>query len=252
MLYGMYLSTGGMMVERHRLDVIANNLANATTTSFKRDVAYFSARAVESMSSPSGSRYRHEVLDDLGGGTFVSPTYTEFAQGEVEETGRELDIYIKGQGFLEVQSGKETCYTRDGRLTTNDEGLLVTVDGGNAILNGEGQPIRLDRTRDIKIGFDGQINQGGQIVAQLKVVEFDNPHLLQKIGNSMYANPTQAPARAGTADLMTKALERSTVDPVTELVAMIETQRAYEANAQMIRLQDDTLGRVINGLTQNV
>lgn len=81
---------------------------------------------------------------------------------------------------------------------------------------------------------------------------FEQPGGLRKIGDSLYRNAGQATPEAIPAQLVTGALERSTVDPVQELVAMIETQRAYEANAQMIRIQDQTLGRAISGLTQNV
>jgi flagellar basal body rod protein FlgG len=182
----------------------------------------------------------------------VSPTLTEFAQGEVEMTGNKLDVCLKGQGFLEVRVGNETRYTRDGHLTLDKDGLLITADDGYPVLNGDGQPIQVDPSQDIVIKADGQICQNGTPVAQLKVVQFDHLQALKKVGDNLYVNEAKAASHAAPANLIVGALERSSVDPVTELVAMIETQRAYEANAQMIRLQDGMLGTVINGLTQNM
>lgn len=252
MLYGMYLSTGGMMQLRHRLDVIANNMANVETTGFKRDQVFFKTRAAESAKSPGLARYGSALLQGIGGGALVSPTLTEFAQGEVEMTGNKLDVCLKGQGFLEVRVGNETRYTRDGHLTLDKDGLLITADDGYPVLNGDGQPIQVDPSQDIVIKADGQICQNGTPVAQLKVVQFDHLQALKKVGDNLYVNEAKAASHAAPANLIVGALERSSVDPVTELVAMIETQRAYEANAQMIRLQDGMLGTVINGLTQNM
>jgi flagellar basal body rod protein FlgG len=251
-IYGMYLSTGGMLTQRHRLDVIANNMANVNTTSFKRDVAYFTTRPVESSATPGGFAYRHGGFDAIGGGTFVSPTYTEFAAGEVELTQRSLDVYIKGPGFLQVRKGDEVCFTRDGRLTISRQGFLATLEGELPVLNGAGQMIRLDESKAVEIKVDGLINQDGEVVGEIELVSFEQPGGLRKIGDSLYRNPGQVTPEAIPAQLVTGALERSTVDPVQELVAMIETQRAYEANAQMIRIQDQTLGRAISGLTQNI
>lgn len=248
----MYLSTGGMLTQRHRLDVIANNMANVNTTSFKRDAAYFTTRPVESATAPGGFAYRHGAFDATGGGTFVSPTYTEFAAGEVELTQRPLDIYIKGPGFLRVQKGTEVCFTRDGRLTISRQGFLSTQEGDLPILNGAGQRVRLDESKAVEITKDGQVNQEGEVVGEIDLVAFERPAGLRKIGKSLYRNVGKSPAETIPAQLVTGALERSTVNSVRELVAMIETQRAYEANAQLIRIQDQTLGRAINGLTQNV
>lgn len=256
MLYGLYLSAGGMLVQRHQLDVIANNMANVATTSFKRDVAIFRTRSVESQAAPGGMSYRQPVLDLMGGGTFVSPTYTEFQQGEMETTAGPLDIYIKGPGFLPVQqsggAASQVCYTRDGRLTIDGSNYLATAEGGHLVLDRGGRPIQLDRAKQTLIGTDGTISQEGEVLGQLEVTDFEDPHVLRKIGGNLYANPTGAVGTPKRADLASMALERSTVDPVKELVAMIESQRAYEANARLIQLQDEALGKVINDLPRNL
>ena len=253
MLYGLYLSSAGMLVQRHQHEVIANNMANVNTTAFKRDVATFRTRAVESQVAPGGFRYRHPVLDHLGGGTFVSPTYTEFAQGEVEITNRPLDVCLKGPGFFTVADAQgRAFYTRDGRFALDGEGNLTTLDGEQKVLDSSGQVIQLDRTRMTSIGSDGTITQDGREVGRLEVVEFDNPNVLRKLGKNLFTNSGPEPVSKSAARVVAGALERSAADPVRELIGMIEAQRAYEANAQMISLQDQTLGRVVNDLARNI
>ncbi|MBN2582725.1 MAG: flagellar hook-basal body protein [Planctomycetes bacterium] len=253
MLYGLYLSATGMIVQRHQHEVIANNMANVGTTAFKRDVATFRMRLPESQSSAAGMAYREPLLDRIGGGTFVSPSYTEFTQGEVEKTNRPLDVCLKGPGFFTVRDDQGgTFYTRDGRFALDTAGRLTTLDGECLVLDAVGQTIELDKSRSISISGDGLINQDGQPAGQLSVVEFSDPQVLRKVGNSLFENTGAAPERMRSPQLVSGALERSCSDPVRELVSMIEAQRAYEANARMVTVQNDTLGRVVNDLARNV
>ena len=207
---------------------------------------------MESESALGGMLYRHPLLDHMGGGTFVSPTYTEFMQGEADPTSRDLDIFIKGPGFLPVANGDEVCYTRDGRLTLDGEGMLVMVDGERRILDATGRSIQLDPSKQTLIGEDGTISQDNEMVARLDLAHFEDPHVLRKIGDGLYANPSGVAPEPRRADLATGVLEKSGVDPVKELVTMIEAQRAYEANAHSIRLQDETLRMVVNNLGRNL
>lgn len=253
MIYGLYLSSAGMITQRHRLDVIANNLANVNTTSFKRDVAAFRTRAPESHASGGGLQWRAPVLDGQGGGTFVGPSFTEFAPGEVEVTGRALDVYLKGPGLLPVAGDDgQVAYTRDGRLTIDGQDQLVLAATGRPVLGATGAPITIDRTRPTTISPAGEIKQDGETVALLSVAVFDDPTALRKVGENLYANPSGAEPVSARADVVAGALEKSTVSPVEELAGMIEAQRAYEANAAVVRLQDQTLGDVINTLPRNI
>jgi len=251
-IYGLYLSAAGMQTQNYRLDVIANNMANATTTAFKRDVAVFQARPPESETAPRGLAYRHPVLDRLGGGTFAAPTATEFLPGEMEITSRDLDLYLKDPGFLAVRDADgQVRYTRDGRLTVAETGQLALLDGP-LVLDASGQPIQLDPSLPVAISADGSISQGSGVVAQLQATLFQDMRSLRKVGDNLYEAGADAARQERPAHVVSGALERSTVEPVTELVAMMEAQRAYEANAQLIRIQDQTLGRVINDLPRNL
>jgi flagellar basal body rod protein FlgG len=248
-----------MQVQSHRLEVIANNMANVSTTGFKRDVAIFQSRPPESEVAAAGLRYRHPLLDRLGGGTLIGPSSTEFAQGELEITNNPLDVAVQQPGpdagpcLLAVRdAGGQVRYTRDGQLMVTEQGFLVLRNGLQPVLDAAGQMIQVDPSRPVNIGADGTIDQGGSLAGQLAVVEFPSAQLLRKVGGNLYGAAPEARGQARPARLTPGAIEKSTVEPVTELVSMIEAQRAYEASAQLIRIQDQTLGRVINDLPRNV
>ena len=164
-----------------------------------------------------------------------------------------LLVCIKCSGFLPVEGADgQVFYTRDGRLTVDESDQVTMVAGGRPVLDSSGRPIQVDRTKETTIGPDGTITQEGAVVGQLELTDFENLHVLRKVGENLYANPTGAAGTPRRPELVSGAVERSTVDPVKELTGMIEAQRAYEANAMMIRLQDQTLGRVINDLPRNL
>jgi len=250
-LYGLYLSTSGLMVQGHQVDVIANNVANVGTTGFKRDIAVFQQRAAESQTSPALARYGNAILDGLGGGTWVNSSQTEFEQGDLDKTNSGLDVAVQGRGFLAVKTTSgQTAYTRDGHLTTQT-GTLTLVTNGAAVLDASGSPITVDPTQPVSISSDGTVSQGNGTVGQIAVSDFANQRSLQKIGANLYTAPAGA-ATTATTNLGVGVLEKSNVEPVTQLTAMIEAQRAYEANAQMIKLQDQTLNMVVNNLAQPI
>ena len=249
MLYGLYLSTSGLMVQGHQVDIIANNVANVGTTGFKRDIAVFQQRAAESQAAPGLARYGNALLDGLGGGTWANGSWTEFEQGDLDKTSSGLDVAVQGQGFLTVRTtAGQTAYTRDGHLTA-ETGKLTLVSNGAEVLDAAGQAIEVDPTLPVSIAADGTVAQGANSVGQIATSAFANPRALQKVGKNLYTAPAGT-ATTGPTSLAVGMLEKSNVEPVTQLTAMIEAQRAYEANAQMIKLQDQTLNVVVNNLAQ--
>lgn len=253
MIYGLYLSTAGMITQQYRQDVIANNVANVETASFKRDVAIFRARQNAAAENPQAMRFAQPVLDDLGGGLLANPTYTVFEQGGMDVTDENLDLTINGHGFFAVQGEDGAIrYTRDGRFALDTEGFLTTVDRLGRVLNPDGLPVQIMPDLPVHVGSDGAVSQAGQVVGRIGLSDFDNRQMLRKVGGNYYEAPAGAAVRQVPAKFRAGAIERSTVDPTTELVAMIQAQRAYEANASLIRIQDQTLSRVVNDLARNV
>jgi flagellar basal-body rod protein FlgF len=243
-IYGLYHSAAGMMVNEHRQDVIANNLANADTPGFKRDIASFAERQPAALAGlrdgPS-----NEDLAALSGGLWLGRTETDFCPGPLKPGG-ELDVALDGPGFLKVASNGKTLVTRDGRMVLDDTGRLLSAGDGAEILGRGDMPIQVNpRGGQPQFDEDGRILQDGIIVGQLALVDFADYRELRKVGDGRFSadglTEMDSPAyvRAGF-------VESSSVEAVKELVSMIEASRAYQLNAQMVTLQDQTVGALVS------
>jgi flagellar basal-body rod protein FlgF len=247
MIYGLYSSATGVLTSAHRQDVIANNLANVETVGFKRDLALFQERRTQAqMMGLDPSTHSHEMLEGLGGGLTYAPTFVDFSQGELEATGNPLDVAIQGKGFFAVREQGKTMLTRDGRFMVDRQGYLVRANGGQRVLDAREQPIQLDPAASASIRPDGSINQHGRVVGQLGTFEVADTRKLVKHAGLLMTYPNAKQIRPANAALRSEYVERSNADPMTELTQLMETQRQLEANANLIRYQDQTLGRLVN------
>lgn len=253
MLKAFSTAATGMSAQQMMVDVTANNLANINTTGFKRsqinfqDLLYLKMKTAGSevasgVELPSGL--------EIGSGVRVASTVKVFTGGEVVSTGRNLDIAISGDGFLQVTlPNGDTRFTRDGALQTNSQGQLVTT-GGYTI-----EPaitIPTDAV-SIDIGKDGSVNvmtsSGTQSsIGSIQLVRFPNPSGLSSEGDNLLAEteasgtPTTGIAgENGFGSIQTGFLEKSNVQMVTELVNLIAAQRAYEVNSRAIKAGDEML-----------
>lgn len=250
MVYGLWLSAAGLQANQYRQDVIANNLANVETAGFKRDLTVFTERSVASRESSGDPTRSNLMLDAMTGGTFVAPTYTTFEQGSLVKTDKPFDLALQGDGFFTVRDGNQTAYTRDGRLAIDTQGNLVTVVGSRPVLSDTGQAIRVspEQRADVLVSEDGTIRAGATTVAKLGIVNFADTTELHKAGSNLLLASDGAKKTAASANVVTGAVEASTVDPTTTMVAMIEAARAYQLNATMISMQDTMLGRAANDI----
>ena len=248
--YGVWLSAAGMKVCEHRQTLHANNLANAQTTGFKSDLAEFRQRPVESRERGSSAQLRHPILDQLSGGVNVRPSHYDFTQGSIENTGRPLDVAIRGDGFFTVSDGQNKRLTRDGEFALNTSGELVLADGsGNwRVLDQGGTPVRVDPAAGpVGISSSGLVRQNNQSVAQLRLMTPADPQKLRKVGANLFEHPQeQLQPAAGT--LVSSAREESNYNAMTGLTAMIEASRAYQMNATLIQLQDSATGQAVSML----
>lgn len=247
MNYATALSAAGVLTNMHRLDVAANNLANASTTAFKPDWVISSARDPARLAGAVPDASPREVLERLGGGVFIRPTLSNQRQGGLRTTSRPLDVALDGPGFMIVRDRSGALsLTRDGRLEIAADGRLVTASGGRAVLDDDGEVIELDRHRPLTIFDDGSISQGRGIVATIALVDAPTESL-RKQGDGLYTTdalgrvsrrsglPALAPS---TARLVQSAVEESAVDPVSELVDVMKATRGFEAGTNLIRQQD--------------
>ncbi len=249
MIYGLYHSAAGMLTTEYRQAVISNNLANADTVAFKRDVATFAERLPE---SSVGLRRGPSAADMAGltGGLWLGRTCTDFSAAGKIVTNNALDVALDGPGFLAFEAGGQVLYTRDGRLRRNSEGLLVSAADGAPVLGRGGAPIRVDPAgSEPTIDQYGRVTQDGVLVGELELVDFRDYGALRKVGQTRFAGPDRDAVPSETL-VQPGYVEAAGVQPVLELVDMMEASRAYQMNARMVSLQDETAGRLINAVAR--
>ncbi len=248
MLYGMYLSAGGALVEEARQAVIANNIANSGTAGYKSDAASFRKRLTEAREGTAGSGARPDpLLEGLSGGVFLDEISFSRQPGPLFATGNPLDLAIRGDGFFAVSDGQRTLYTRSGSFRLNAAGELVTADGRFRVLGVDGRPIRLGPGK-VEVGPRGTITVDGRPAGRILVAGKLDPSLFEKTGGSYFRYLGSGNPPASAAEVAQGHLEGSDVNAVGEMVKLIQSHRAYEANLQMVRIQDSTLGRSVNEL----
>jgi len=243
--YGLYLSAEGAYAQSQRLNVVANNMANVETTAFKRDVAVFQARFTEATQrglDQPGSR----SLNDLCGGVMLEGTVTDLSQGTLRNTGRPTDLAIEGDGYFVVHNGKENYLTRAGNFLLNAQGGLVTQKG-DLVLSDVGNPVLVDpEAGPWVITPDGVLQQDG-VNTPLAMLRPKHPSDLVKIGDNLFMPLAKTPpVPLGERRVVVGCLEGSGVKPTLEMMEMIEASRAFEANTNMIRNQDQMLGTLIS------
>ncbi|MDT7934282.1 MAG: flagellar basal-body rod protein FlgG [Sphingomonadaceae bacterium] len=247
------IARSGLEAQDTRMRVIANNLANANTTGFKRDRADFATLAYD-LARPPGASAGPDAQTGalaLGGGVRIVGTERNHASGSAVVTGNPLDIMVEGDGFLQVQlADGRAAFTRAGALRLDGQGRLVTGDGLQlqpAIQVPEGSGA-------LVIAPDGTVSAtppGGSEPAelgQLQLATFQNPAGLRNEGSNLFletpasgAPRTGTPGTDGLGRLRQGAVEGSNVSLVEELVSMIETQRAYEINSKVVNSVDEMM-----------
>ncbi len=260
----LYSAATGLRALSTRIDVVANNLANAETTAFKGSRMNFEDLFYLTMKQPGTVNSAGDVSPggiQVGLGTKISNTQLDLTQGSLENTGRPLDVGIQGQGFFAVKIlptlGNGIGYSRNGNFVVNKSGeLVLNIGDGYKLI----PPIQIPASAtDITIGIDGTISvllagqTAKQQVGQLKLTQFINPQGLQLQGGSIFTETessgpptTYNPGDGGTGQLLQGFLEASNVDPVKELVTLIKTQRAFELNSQSIQTADQALQTIAN------
>jgi len=248
-----------MEAQQRNIDVIANNLANVNTTSFKKQQALFQDLLYQKIRT-AGSAINEEVNNptgiEVGHGVTNVSTRRIFTQGEILLTDQPLDLAIRGEGFFQVDlGGGEIGYTRDGAFTLNADREIVNQMGYRLVPN-----LAIEEgATEINVGLDGMVtvkNIGGiqNAVGNIETVTFPNPAGLSGGGENIYRQTDSSgapvagvPGIEGRGDLLSGKLEMANVKAVEEVVRLIEAQRAYEMNSKSIQTSDEML-RTANDL----
>jgi len=250
----LHVARTGLEAQDARMRVIANNLANISTTGFKRDRADFATLAYQEQrvaGQQSTNQTAYAVGLNLGTGVSVVGTSRIETQGNLQQTGNTFDLALDGDGYFQVElPGGQVAFTRAGNFTVSAQGNLITGQGYSVT-----PPIQIPQgSQSITISPDGTVSavQPGQAapvqLGQLQVANFVNPAGLRQIGdNFLTETAASGPAELGTAGQFGRGqirqgmLEGSNVNTVEELVEMIEAQRAYEINSKMVSAVDEML-----------
>jgi len=224
-----------------QMDVIANNVANASTTAFKGERLTFHER-VEQMKGDAPRRMR-----DL---SFVTENGSrgDFREGAILKTGNTLDIALRGNGFLAVENDAgEQLYTRRGSLQLRADGGLI-LPSGEQLIDDNDQPIFLNpQNAQITVAEDGTISDENGPLARLRLVDFPDPDTLERRGNSLFATDQQGDP-PDDIRVLQGALEQSNVNPIDEVTRMISVMRGYQAMQRNLEDYGDVRERAIDRL----
>jgi flagellar basal-body rod protein FlgG len=267
-----------MRAQQWRLDAVANNLANVDTDGYKREQAAFKAfpemllRRMKDDGqylNPFGSADAAPIIGKLGTGVELNELYVCLEQGALKETQSDFDVALDGKGFFTIATPWGERYTRNGSFYLGKEGYLETKEGypvlgENGLLRVKANNFQVDKDGGIWVNAEYDADDPTVLVSKenntwadpvlldsLKIVEFDIDRYLKKQGSSFYyATETSGPAMIMEAGQRPKVMqgfvEAANVEPVREMVQMIEVNRAYEANQKVIQTHDSMLGVLIN------
>ncbi len=263
MVKGLYTAYTGMVNEQKRLDVIANNLANATTTAYKAEGMVnqsFDSMLTIKIKDTSTGKNVSQSIGTMSLGVKVGETYTDWSQGSFQITDESTDLALSGNGFFAIAFTNKTSgetsikYTRDGAFTVDTEGYLRTSDG-DYVLNmygamnsdsSEDNYVRIDPTADFTIDTQGYIYQNDVLIGQIGVVDFENYDYISKYGENLYDLVDGGTIIESSATVQQGMLEASNVNVVDEMVEMITIARAYEAGQKVIQAEDSALDKAVN------
>lgn len=228
----MYKALSGAVAQMRRLDVTAQDLANANTAGYKSGRLAFG----EILAG------RASAEDRPGGWVAVSAQRTLFAQGGIQTTGNPFNLALEGDGFFVVQTARGERYTRNGSFTVNGEGTLITAQG-DALL-GEGGPLQITGEK-IEVAGDGTVKSAQGEVGRIRIVRFtDRAQVAKEGANLLRAAPAKVEEASGVR-VIQGSLEQSNVSPIDGMVSLISINRQFEAYERAMKLMDSATEKMI-------
>jgi len=224
------LAAAGMQSRMQSLDLVANNLANSSTSGYKTDGEFYTLFASE-----AGGE------DEAGSSAvpMIQRQWTDFTQGLLEPTNNPLDFGLSGKGFFAVQGPSGPLYTRNGNFRFSTSGALVTGEG-YPLLQQNGQPLLANTAQPLEVSRDGEITQSGKSIGRIKLVEFESPAGLTKFGASFFSNSTgKEPVEATGAQIYQGKIEASNVSASHGAVRIVGLSRQFEMMQKAISLSND-------------
>lgn len=215
------------MALKRWLDITANNLANLNTTAFKSEHPLFKEFLFNKVGATEMS-----FVEDYG-------SYRNLQEGELSHTGRPLDVAISGEGYFSIETEQGIRYTRNGSFRLDPEGNIVTINN-DFLLDETGRKMSVNvQFQEITFAPDGTVTTGPGQTQKMEIVRFENPQVLKQVGDGLYDAEGFTPVPAVGAALVHRMLEKSNVQPILEMTAMIDIMRAYQSAQQLIDAEHD-------------
>jgi flagellar basal-body rod protein FlgF len=226
------LAASGMRSSMQSLDLLANNIANSSTSGYKGDSEFHTVYTSEAAEADGGDL---PVTVPM-----IQRRWTDFAQGLLEPTNNPMDLGLSGKGFFVVKGPSGPLYTRNGNFRMSPDGTVVTSDG-YPLLDPDGQPLKAnDPGQRLEVSTDGSVHQNGQAIGQVHLVDFKESSALLKHGNNYYQNSsTQAPVDATEAQIYQGRVEASNVSAAHGAVRLVNVTRQFEMMQKAISIAND-------------
>ncbi|NLP16422.1 MAG: flagellar hook-basal body protein [Clostridiales bacterium] len=254
MVRGLYTAYTGMANEQKRLDIIANNLANAATVGYKEENVTNQAfdDVLTIKIRDDSEAYNDRPIGRMSLGVKLGETYTNHLQGSLRQTGNAYHLALEGKGFFTMSvtdraGNTDIKYTRNGSFTMTRDGHIVDTDG-NHLMGESGEVIIPVDAVDVVVDATGGIYADGNYIDTLLIADFEDYNYLIKSGDTMFETVEGATVIPSTASIIQGYTEQSNVNVVSEMVEMIAVTRAYEANQKVIQSIDQTLELAANSV----
>ncbi|MFG1500287.1 flagellar basal-body rod protein FlgF [Halobacteriovorax sp. XZX-3] len=253
----LWVPLSGAIAQQQKVDTIANNVANANTPGFKKDQLAFKEyltaldKGVEDIDLPNKEWAPEDFYRSYGAEhamVKVDGSFTNFTQGTLSPTSNPLDIGLRGNGFLAIETPKGVRYTRRGTLSLRQDGVITTQQGYPVLNREDNQPISVPPgTRNITFALDGAVYANNNQVGSLNIAEFNDMHALRKEGNSLYINNNEGNLKEQINTSVHQGfIEQSNVNAVSEMSELIKAHRHFESIQKAIKTYDQISSKSVN------
>lgn len=263
---GLWVSVSGAVAQQQKIDTLANNIANANTTGFKKDDITFKEHLTV---LDNGGEDIHIPRKDWSAKDFYhtqgqeqakvkyDASHTDFTQGQITPTNNALDVAIEGKGFFELSTPQGILYSRSGEMTIDSEGHLTNKQGNYFLKPGDGaaeeRRIKIDSSiTKINIDKNGTISDvNGTPISSLSVKEFVNNNFVEKVGNGFFQTPSENISTEKISSIIHQGnVEQSNVNPIVEMSELIKANRQFESIQRAIKSYDSITGRGVNEIAK--
>jgi flagellar basal-body rod protein FlgG len=255
LIRALYTSGWSLIADTKRMDVVSNNLANADTNGYKKDLAInqsFQETLTKRINDYKSFLNPSSNIGNMKLGRGEGEIFTNFNQGEMINTGNSLNFAISNSensfftiGIEDDEGNMDVKYSRDGSFIIGEDGYLKTTQGN--YLLGENGPIRVN-SDNIKITKEGDLFENEVFNDNLRITAFESTDNLDKIGGNLLEPDEEAQEIESDAEILQGYLEKSNVNVINEMVEMITVLRSYEANQKLIQYEDNTLQKAVNDI----